>query len=60
MPRTARTKLNSKYLHIMIQGLNKEYIFNEEREIKKYLDILTKNSENSILRYEQSCTSFNL
>ena len=40
MARKARTDLNTPFLHIMVQGLNKEYIFNEESEMKKYLSLL--------------------
>lgn len=44
--RKARKDLNTPFLHIMVQGLNKEYIFNEENEIKKYLSLLSKNIQN--------------
>ena len=43
MARKARQDLNTPFLHIMVQGLNKEYIFNQECEMKKYLNLLQKN-----------------
>lgn len=42
MPRIARNKLNTPYLHVMVQGVNKEYIFNENENIKKYLTLINK------------------
>jgi len=44
--RKARKDLNTPFLHIMVQGLNKEYIFNEENEIKKYLSLLSTSVKN--------------
>ena len=43
MSRTARSHLNCPFLHVMVQGVNKEYIFNNEWYIKKYLCIINKN-----------------
>lgn len=43
MPRKARKDINSEFLHIMVQGLNKEYIFNEEKDIEKYLGLISEN-----------------
>lgn len=40
MPRKARQEIKSKFLHIMIQGINREYIFNKEKDAKIYLNIL--------------------
>ena len=54
MPRLARKNLNTPFLHIMIQGVNKEYIFNENKYIEKYLEIIDKEKENynfTILAY---------
>lgn len=45
MPRIARKNLNTPYLHVMVQGINKEYIFDEEWCIKRYLNIIYKNKE---------------
>lgn len=42
MPRMARTYINSNYLHIMSQGIRKEYIFCKERYKQEYLNLLKK------------------
>lgn len=43
MPRIARKDLNTPFLHVMIQGVNKEYIFENKKFVEKYLDIFNKN-----------------
>lgn len=55
MPRKARKNLNSKFLHIMVQGLNKEYIFNEDREIKMYLKFLSEYTKEFNLKIIAYC-----
>ena len=42
MPRHARKDLVSNYVHIMAQGINKEYIFQDDSCKKKYWDLLQK------------------
>ena len=39
MPRTARKNLNTPFLHVMVQGVNKEYIFYNDEYKKEYLRI---------------------
>lgn len=54
MARVARKDLESNYLHITIQGINKEYIFQDNNLKDAYLNILKKNlkeTEISILAY---------
>ena len=34
----------SKFFHVMIQGINKEYIFQNENEIKTYLKYLKEKT----------------
>ena len=54
MSRKARKNLCSNYAHIMVQGINREYIFNNEKNMKKYKDIIVDNlrdSEIIILSY---------
>ncbi len=46
MPRVPRKELKTPFLHIMIQGVNKEYIFNNKKYIEKYLDIISENIKN--------------
>lgn len=54
MPRLARKNLESNYFHIIIQGINREYIFRDNNLKDAYLNILKKNlkeTEISILAY---------
>ena len=49
MPRNSRKDLPGLFHHIMSQGINKEYIFNDERLKEKYKEILTeKMKENNV------------
>ena len=45
IPRAARKDLNTPFLHTMVQGVNKEYIFYKEEYIEKYLDIIEQNKK---------------
>ena len=38
MPRIPRQSLKTYFYHIITQGINKEYIFNNEKYIKKYIE----------------------
>lgn len=40
MPRHPRNYLNTCFFHIMVQGLNKSYIFNSREEIKYYIKLM--------------------
>lgn len=54
MPRIARQNLEGNYFHIIIQGINREYIFQEDNLKDAYLNILRKNLEKtqiSVLAY---------
>lgn len=44
MPRVARNQIETSFFHNMIQGINKEYIFEENRCKKKYMELLQKES----------------
>ena len=43
LPRIARKDLGSPFFHVMVQGVNKEYIFYDNEHIERYLDIIQKN-----------------
>lgn len=43
MARLARKDLKTPFLHVMVQGVNKEYIFENNYYIEKYLGIIRKN-----------------
>lgn len=43
MPRIARSNLNTSFFHVIVQGINKEYIFYKEDYIKEFKKLLFKN-----------------
>lgn len=43
MPRHSRRNLSSNYFHVMVQGINKEYIFNTNKNINRYKKIIIEN-----------------
>lgn len=45
MPRKSRQLIGSAFIHNMVQGINKEYIFESESEKYKYIELLKKYSE---------------
>ena len=53
MSRVARNDMkNSSFFHIMVQGINREYIFETQKEKEKYIQLIEKNQENvDILAY---------
>ena len=44
MPRIARNQIQTTFFHNMTQGINKEYIFEENRCKKKYMELLQKEA----------------
>ena len=42
MPRNSRNYINTTFFHIMVQGLNKEFIFNKDEDKKQYLKFVNK------------------
>ena len=55
MPRSARKDLYSNFFHVMVQGINKEYIFQKELEIKTYLKYLKEKIEDKNLQVIAYC-----
>lgn len=45
IPRTARKYLNTSFFHVIVQGIDKEYIFKNEIYIKRYLNLIEKYSQ---------------
>lgn len=43
MSRIARQDLCTSFFHVMVQGINKEYIFKKERYINRYLQLMKEN-----------------
>ena len=42
MPRRARNYLKANYFHIMVQGINKTWIFSEDEDARKYISLIYK------------------
>lgn len=55
MPRSARKHYNTSFFHVMVQGINREYILNQESEMKKYLELLNKYYEKFNLKIISYC-----
>lgn len=55
MPRLAREYLETSFFHVMVQGINKEYIFNNERYINRYMKLIHKNLQNGNLKIIAFC-----
>lgn len=55
MPRIARKDLNTPFIHVMVQGINKEYIFESKADIELYLSVINKNIENYNLTIMAYC-----
>lgn len=45
MARILKKDINTSFFHIMVQGINKEYIFNSQDNKKKYIKILQETKE---------------
>lgn len=42
MPRISRNNITSKYIHVIVQGIKKEYIFQENEYKQEYIKLLDK------------------
>ena len=54
MPRIARNSFDTSFFHVIIQGINKEYIFSKNKYIEMYLNLMNKYKEEnniSVLAY---------
>lgn len=45
MPRKPRNYINTTFIHIMTQGINKSYIFNEDQDIKYYISAMYSSKD---------------
>lgn len=55
MPRIARKKIITKFSHIIVQGINKTYIFEEDYFKELYLNLLRENLKNTNLELLSYC-----
>ena len=54
MPRRARKTLSTSFFHVIVQGVNREYIFEKDTYKRKYLNLLKeakKEYEIEIISY---------
>ncbi len=55
MVRIARQYLGTSFFHIMVQGINKEFIFNNNRYINRYMQLIQKNLNKEKLKIIAYC-----
>lgn len=51
MSRILKKNINTSFFHIMVQGINKEYIFDSQENINKYMELMkdTKEKINTVI-----------
>ena len=59
MPRISRKNFETSFFHVMVQGIRKEYIFNQKIAIKKYVELLNNERENFDLEILAYCVMNN-
>lgn len=59
MARISRQNLKSLYFHVMVQGINKEYIFSTEEMKEKYKKLLKENIQKSNVKLLSYCIMSN-
>ena len=59
MARISRQNLKSLYFHIMVQGINKEYIFSTQEMKEKYKKLLKENIQKSNVKLLSYCIMSN-
>lgn len=59
MSRIPKKYINTSFFHIMVQGINKEYIFNHEKDIEKYLKIAKQAKQEIELQIVSYCVMSN-
>lgn len=55
MPRSSRKMSKSKIQHVIVQGINKEYIFKNEKLIERYKEIICKKNQESRIKILAYC-----
>ena len=59
MARYSRKNLTTLYFHVIVQGINKEYIFGTKEMIEKYKDLLMENIRESNVKILSYCIMSN-
>lgn len=55
MPRIARKYSKSNFYHVIVQGINKEYIFNTEFNMRKYKEFILKKIDRESIEIISYC-----
>ncbi len=55
MPRKPRNNIKTPFIHVMTQGINKSYIFNEDRDIKYYISTMYNIKEKYSIKIIAYC-----
>lgn len=55
MPRQPRNNIKTYYFHVMTQGINKEYIFNNDIDTKYYIKIMYEQKEDLDIKIISYC-----
>ena len=59
MPRQSRCNLKTCFFHVMTQGINKSFIFENEKDIKYYLKIMNQTKEKNNIEIIAYCVMNN-
>ena len=59
MPRIPRKNYNTSFFHVMVQGINKEYIFDKDIYKEKYMDLMYKYIEKYNIKIIAYCIMSN-
>ncbi len=59
MARVAREHLCTSFFHVMVQGINKEFIFKNDKYINRYLQLIQKNLKEEDLKIIAFCIMHN-
>ena len=59
MPRKARKYYDTSFFHVIVQGINKEYIFENEKYMSRYIKIIKEKSSNNKINLIAYCVMNN-
>ena len=59
MPRIAKREYDTSFFHIMVQGIRKEYIFEDIKDKEKYINMLYKKLEKNNIKIIAYCIMSN-
>jgi len=55
MPRMPRSYIKTSFFHVLVQGHNKNFIFNNQVDIKKYIELLKKYQKSNNIKIIAYC-----